>query len=179
VRYESERLHLQLSGVSSATKGELEVLGNTVASKRFDGAGASVSAALTLANDDRILAQASTGRGIARYFNDGLSSVGSLAFTSDGLEPIRVSGAFLYYERNWSDRWRSTFGGSALWSGGTAGRRPASDLKQLDYVSANLLHRLSRNLFVGGEVLWGRATEVSGERASDTRVQLSVRYMIY
>jgi hypothetical protein len=178
-RYESDRLHLQLSGVSSATRGQLDVLGNTVASKRFDGAGASASAAITLANGDRVLGQATTGRGIARYFNDGLSSVGSVALTPSGLEQIRVSGAFLYYERNWSDRWKSTFGGSVLWSGGTDGRRPASDLKQLDYVSANLVYRLARNLFVGGEVLWGRATEVSGERADDTRVQVSVRYMIY
>jgi hypothetical protein len=179
VRYESDRLHLQLSGVSSATTGEVDVLGAAVASRRFNGAGASVSGALTLPNDDRILAQATSGRGIARYFNDGLSSIGSVALTSGGLEQIRVSGAFLYYERNWSDRWRSTFGGSALWSGGTDGRRPAADLKQLDYVSANLIYRLARNLFVGGEVLWGRATEVGGARADDTRVQVSVRYMIY
>jgi hypothetical protein len=179
VRYESDRIHLQASGVSSATTGEVDVLGAPVASRRFNGAGASVSGALTLPNDDRILAQVTTGRGIARYFNDGLSSIGSVALTSNGLEQIRVSGAFLYYERTWSDRWRSTLGGSALWSGGTDGRRPTADLKQLDYVSANVVYRAARNLFVGGEVLWGRATDVAGARADDTRVQLSLRYLIY
>jgi hypothetical protein len=42
-----------------------------------------------------------------------------------------------------------------------------------------VVYRAARNLFVGGEVLWGRATDVAGARADDTRVQLSLRYLIY
>ena len=59
------------------------------------------------------------------------------------------------------------------------GLRPASDLRRVDYVSANVIHRLSANLFVGTELLWGRAERIDWTRADDARVQLTARYYVY
>ena len=61
-------------------------------------------------------------------------------------------------------------------------RRPAAspdELRRVVYASANLIHRLTPTLIVGGEVLWGQATRVDGTSATNTRVQLSVRYLIF
>jgi hypothetical protein len=49
----------------------------------------------------------------------------------------------------------------------------------VDYVSANVIHRLSANLFVGTERLWGRAERIDWTRADDARVQLTARYYVY
>ena len=57
------------------------------------------------------------------------------------------------------------------------GARP-DELRRVVYASANLIHRLLPTLLVGGEVLWGRATRIDGATATNTRLQLSVRYLV-
>jgi hypothetical protein len=47
------------------------------------------------------------------------------------------------------------------------------------YASVNLVHRLTPTLLVGGEVLWGQATQVGGSSATNARVQLSLRYLVF
>jgi hypothetical protein len=69
-------------------------------------------------------------------------------------------------------------GASTLWVS-TDGLRQPDELKRVVYASANLIHRLTPTLIVGGELLWGEATRVDGSSATNTRVQLSVRYLIF
>jgi hypothetical protein len=85
---------------------------------------------------------------------------------------------YLYYERKWAARWSTTAGVSELRTN-SEGRRPADDLKRVQYASANLVHRLATDLYLGAEVLWGTAQRQDGAQASDSRVQLTARYLVY
>src|SRR5262245_32901881 len=154
-RFDRDRLHVQLAGLS-----------------RSDGSGFSASAALQVGEGRRLLAQWSSGKGIDGYFNDGLSSVGGT------LESPNLHGGYFYYEHKWLSRWSTTAGISELRAKGDDAQ-PADDLKRVQYASANLVHRLTPNLYLGGELLWGRAERRDGEQASDSRIQLSARYLIF
>ena len=115
---------------------------------------------------------------MARYFNDGLSGLGAVYDAGGRLEPLRIAGAYLYYERKWAERWISTAGFSAL-RAKSEGLRPVSDLRRLEYASANLVHRLPTDLYVGAESLWGRAERMDHARVDDTPIQLTARYYLY
>jgi hypothetical protein len=174
-RYGSERVHAQ--GLSREVTYSAQLPSGS-AQRRVSGYGVSASAAIRVAEEDRLLLQWNKGQGVSRYFNDGLSGLGTVYDAGGRLEPLRLIGAYLYYERQWAPRWKSVTGVSTLRSD-SEGLRPASDLQRIDYVSANLIHRFSTNLFIGGELLWGRAERIDSTRANDTRVQLTARYYLY
>ena len=174
LRFESERLHAQLAGLSRS----VTFTSSAGASREISGWGVSASAGVAIGEGDRLLVQWTSGKGIGRYFNDGLSGIGAVFEAGGTIEPLELTGAYLYYERKWADRWTTTAGVSELRTK-SEGLRPAEDLKRAQYVSANLVHRLSADLFLGAELLWGNAERVDGTQADDTRVQLAVRYLIY
>jgi len=177
LRYGGERVHAQLAGLSREVAYSAQLPSGS-AQRRVSGYGLSASAAIQVAEEDRLLLQWNKGQGVSRYFNDGLSGLGTVYDAGGRLEPLRLIGGYLYYERNWAPRWKSVTGVSTLRSD-SEGLRPASDLRRIDYVSGNLIHRISTNLFVGGEVLWGRAERIDATRANDTRIQLTARYYLY
>src|SRR5262245_21340493 len=154
-RFEGDRLHAQLAGLS-----------------RSDGSGFSASVSLRVGEGRRLLAQWTSGKGIEGYFNDGLSSVGGT------LESPKLQGGYFYYEHQWLSRWSTTAGISELRAKGDDAQ-PADDLKRVQYASANLVHRLTPNLYLGGEPLRGMAERQNGAQASDSRIQLSARYLIF
>lgn len=177
VRYEGERGHFQLSGLSR----RLRVTATTPFGTRdrgVDGRGLALSGSLPAFGDDSISFQIAGGEGIGRYFNDPLSATGLAREPGGRLELVRSSGATLYYQRQWAPDWMSVAGVSALRIG-DEGLRPADSLKRVAYASVNLVHRLTPRAIVGGELLWGEATRVSGASASNTRLQLSFRYLIF
>jgi hypothetical protein len=176
LRYGGERLHAQLAGISREVTYSAQLPATSV-ERSVSGYGISASAALQI-GEDRLLAQWNQGEGIGRYFNDGLSGLGAVYDAGGRLEPLRLSGAYLYYERKWAERWSSTAGFSVL-RAESEGLRPASDLRRLEYASANLVHKLATDFYVGAEVLWGRAERVDNAREDDTRIQLSARYYLY
>ena len=112
------------------------------------------------------------GRGAAGF------GVGAVFERGGGLEPLRLTGAYVYYERKWAERWNSTFGVSELRTD-SEGLRPAGDLKRVQYASINLVHRLATDLFLGAELLWGNAERVDGAQQDNSRLQLTVRYLVY
>jgi hypothetical protein len=90
---------------------------------------------------------------------------------------VRSSGVTVYYRQldaGLDDRG----GASTLWIG-TDGLRLPDELKWVVYASVNLIHRLTPTLIVGAEVLWGEATRVDGSSATNARLQLSARYLIF
>jgi hypothetical protein len=178
LRYEGERVHAQLAGLSrSATySAQLASLGSV--RRTLSGYGISAAAAVQIGKEDRLLVQWNEGEGIGRYFNDGLSDIGAVYDAGGTLEPLKLTGAYLYYERKWAERWTTTAGVSALRTR-SEGARPAADLQRIEYVSANLVHRLRTNLFLGAEALWGRAERVDQTRSDDSRIQLTARYYLY
>jgi hypothetical protein len=177
VRAEGEWGSVQLSALSRrVTVGATAVATGASLERRLQGNGLSFSGSVNVRGEDSILWQVASGKGIGRYFNDPLSAAG---VEGSSLEPLRMTGATLYYQHKWSERWMSVGGASALWLDDQGAARPQDALRRLGYVSANLLYRASPTLVFGGEVIAGEATRVSGDTASNTRLQFSVRYLIF
>jgi Porin subfamily len=177
VRHESEGGHLQLAGLSRRVSAVFT--GPSVRKERsFDGTGVSLSGSLSVLEDDSLLFQAATGKGIGRYFNDPLSATG-LALQSDGkLDLVRTTGATLYYQRKWAPDWMTVAGASTLWLSDD-GLRPPDALRRINYASVNLIHRVTPTLLIGAEGLWGKAISVDEGSATNRRLQVSVRYLIF
>jgi len=176
LRFDAERGHVQLSGISR----RIDVTSTTAfatTTRVFDASGLAISGSLATFGDDSVVASYATGRGIGRYFNDSVSATGMGLGTDDRLDLIRSSGATLYYQHFWTPDWMTVGGASTLWAS-DAGTRPPDELRRLVYVSANLIHRLLPTLLVGAETLWGKATRVDGVTATNARLQLSVRYLV-
>lgn len=177
VRYESERGHFQLAGLSRRVSTSFSTPFGT-RERGFDGIGVSASGSLSLLEDDSLLFQVATGRGIGRYFNDPLSATG-LALNAGGtLDLARVTGATLYYQHKWAPDWMTVAGASALRLS-EDGLRPPTALRRSTYASVNLIYRVTPTLLIGAEGLWGEAVSVNGASADNRRLQLSVRYLIF
>jgi hypothetical protein len=176
VRWEGDFGHLQLAGLSRS----IDAIGESPfgqRTKHVNGTGVSLSGSLNVFGADTLLFQAVTGEGVGRYFNDPLSATG-VALSDRRLELVRTSGATLYYQHKWAPEWMTVAGASTLWVS-TDGLRLPDELKRVTYASVNLVHRITPTLIVGGEVLWGEATQVGGASATNARVQLSVRYLVF
>ena len=178
VRWEGDLGHVQLAGLWRS----IDVIGESpfgTRERRVNGTGVSASGSLNVFGGDTLLWQAVTGKGVGRYFNDPLSSTGVALGTDRRFDLLRSSGVTLYYQHKWAPEWMSVAGASTLWITDDGQLRRPDELRRVVYASANLLHRLTPTLIVGGEVLWGEATRVDGSSATNTRVQLSVRYLVF
>jgi len=144
-----------------------------------NGTGVSLSGSLDVRGDDTLLWQAVTGKGVGRYFNDPLSATGVALGTDGRFDLLRSSGVTLYYRHRWAPDWMTAAGASTLWTSEDGQLRRPEELRRVVYASANLLYRITPTLIVGGELLWGEATRVDGTSATNARVQLSVRYLIF
>lgn len=178
LRYEGDFGHVQLAGLSR----RIDVQGESpfgTRDRRVDGNGVSLSGSLNLFGEDTVLWQAVTGEGVGRYFNDPLSATGVALASDRRFDLLRSSGATLYYQHKWAPDWMSVAGASTLWISDSGQLRGPEELRRVVYASANLIHRLTPTLIFGGEVLWGEATQVGGASATNVRVQLSLRYLIF
>jgi len=178
VRWEGDLGHMQLAGLSRS----LDVVAESpfgTRERHVNGTGVSFSGSLNTFGEDTLLWQAVTGKGVGRYFNDPVSSTGVALGTDRRFELLRSSGVTLYYQHKWAPDWMTVAGASTLWTSDDGELRRPEELRRVVYASANLLHRLTPMLIVGGEVLWGEGTQVGGASATNLRVQLSVRYLIF
>jgi len=178
VRYEGDFGHVQVAGLSRS----IDVIGESpfgTRERHVNGTGVSASGSFNVFGGDTLLWQAATGKGVGRYFNDPLSSTGVALGTDRRFDLLRSSGVTLYYQHKWAPEWMTVAGASTLWISDDGQIRGPEELRRVVYASANLVHRLTPTLIVGGEVLWGEATRVDGTSATNTRVQLSVRYLIF
>jgi hypothetical protein len=178
LRYEGERLHAQIAGLSRSVTYSAQLASLASVRRTISGTGVSASAALQVGKGDRLLVQWNQGEGIGRYYNDGLSDLGAVYDAGGTLEPLKLEGAYLYYERQWAEHWTTTAGVSEL-RAKSEGLRPAGDLRRVRYLSANLVHRLRADLYLGAEALWGEAERMDAVQADDTRIQVTVRYYLY
>lgn len=177
LRYEGEGGHFQLAGLSRRTTVTVTSPFGTT-ERGVDGSGVAASGSLSLFEDDTLLFHVASGKGIGRYFNDPLSAIGLTSQPGNRLEALRMSGATLYYQRHWTPDWASVAGASTLWvsDGGTM---PPESLRRTIYASVNLIRRISPTIAAGAEVLWGEARRVDGATSSNTRLQLSLRVLIF
>ena len=178
VRWEGDFGHVQLAGLSRS----IDAIGESpfgTRTRHVNGTGASLSGSLNVFGDDSMQLQAVTGKGVGRYFNDPLSETGVALGTDRRFDLLRSSGATLYYQHKWAPDWMTVAGASTLWISDSGQLRRPDELRRVVYASANLAHRLTPTLIVGGEVLWGEATQVGGASATNLRLQLSLRYLIF
>jgi hypothetical protein len=178
VRWEGDLGHVQLAGLSRSIDVDAESSFGT-GERRVTGTGVAASGSATVFGVDTLQWQIATGKGVGRYFNDPLSATGVGLGSEGRLDLLRSTGATLYYQHKWSREWMTSAGASSLWIGDEGQFRGADELRRVVYASANLAHRLTPTLIVGGEVLWGEATRVGGTSATNMRVQLSVRYYVF
>jgi len=178
VRYEGDGGHFQLAGLSRRIGVTVTGPAGTV-EHDVDGSGVSVSGSLIAFGADTLLFQAASGRGIGRYFNDPLSATGVALGANGQLDLVRSTGVTLYYQHQWAPDWMSVAGVSTLAVTDEDVRRRPEELRRVVYASANLLHRLKPQLIVGGELLLGEATRVDGATATNARLQLSARYLLF
>jgi hypothetical protein len=177
VRWEGDAGHVQLAGLSRS----IDVVADSPLGTRerhVNGTGVSLSGSLNI-GENTLLFQAVTGEGVGRYFNDPLSSTGVALGNNGRFDLLRSSGVTVYYQHKWAPDWMSVAGASTLWTSDDDQIRRPDELRRVVYASANLLHRLTPTLIIGGEVLWGEATQVGGASATNLRLQLSVRYLIF
>ena len=178
VRWEGDFGHVQLAGLSRS----IDAIGESpfgTRTRHVNGTGVSLSGSLNVFGDDSMQFQAVTGKGVGRYFNDPLSATGVALGTDRRFDLLRSSGATLYYQHKWAPDWMTVAGASTLWISDSGQLRGPDELRRVVYASANLVHRLTPTLIVGGEVLWGEATQVGGASATNLRLQLSLRYLIF
>jgi len=177
VRYEGERGHFQLAGLSRRVSTSFTRPAGTT-ERTFDGNGVAASGSLSVLEDDTLLFQAATGKGVGRYFNDPLSAAG-LALNADStLGLSRTAGTTLYYQRKWAPDWMTVAGASTLWLSDDGLRAPSA-VRRIKYASLNLIHRVTPTLLVGAETIWGEAIRADGVAATNLRLQLSVRYLVF
>jgi hypothetical protein len=178
VRYEGDFGHVQLAGLSRSIDVTAEsALGTS--ERHVSGTGVSLSGSLSTFGDDTLLWQAVTGKGVGRYFNDPLSKTGVALGADRRFDLLRSSGLTLYYQHKWTPDWMTVAGASTLWTSNDGELRRPDELRRVVYTSLNLVHRLMPQLIVGGELLWGEASRVDGASATNARVQVSVRYLIF
>jgi hypothetical protein len=144
------------------------------------GWGVNVGAGIKTFGKDQVLVQVVHGNGIASYMNDGgmdlaPESTGAGATLSVTAEAVPLTGVLVYYDHYWNDKWSSSVGYSFTEVDNTNFQGPDTYHKG-DYASINLLTYPTKNVMIGGEVLWGQRTNNNDESDDDVRVQFTVKY---
>jgi hypothetical protein len=108
--------------------------------------------------------------------NDGgidLAPGGTLA--DPNAEAVPLLGISAYYNCFWSEKFSSAFGVSQTKVDNTT-LQAADAFQRGQYASANLLYYPTKNVFIGGEALWGQREDNDGDKGDDTRVQISFHF---
>jgi outer membrane DcaP-like protein len=120
---------------------------------------------------DQVLAGIVYGHGIASYMNDG----GVDLAPDPSAKAVPLLGFSAYFDHYWSDKYSSSFGVSETQVDNTS-LQAGGAFHRGQYVSANLLYYPTKNVFIGGEALWGQRKDNDGATGDDTRIQISYHY---
>jgi hypothetical protein len=140
------------------------------------GWGVNLGASLNLFDKDKLIGQVVHGDGIASYMNDGgvdLSAKGVPGAIQS--EAVPLTGIVAYYDRTWNDHFTSSLGYSFTRVDNANLQEPTA-FHEGQYASINLLWTPTKNILIGGELLWGKRTDFDGVTGDDVRFQFSVKY---
>lgn len=171
MRYEAEAGHIQAATLLR----ELSYESDGGPEDDVFGWGVSLSGAIKTFGKDKFFAQATYGKGIARYVND-LSGVDLDAALNDGsLEAIPVFASMVGYTHHWSDQWRSTL------SGGYVNVDAPESLGDFAidttlYGSLNLMWHPTNSFRMGLEYLYGNKDTAGGAESDAHRLNFVLRY---
>jgi hypothetical protein len=90
-------------------------------------------------------------------------------------QAVPLTGISAYYDHYWSEKYSSSFGVSQT-EVDNQDLQAGTAFKRGQYASANLLYYPTKNVFIGGEALWGQRKDNSDETGDDTRIQISFHY---
>ena len=139
------------------------------------GYGVTADSSLNVFAKDRIVAQATWGKGIASYMNDGGVDLAPAGGIGQGAELVQSIGVMLYYDHYWSDTWASSIGVSGHRQDNTGGQANTA-FKQGSYASTNILYTPAKNVMWGAEFMWGKKEQLDGASGIDTRVQFTGQF---
>jgi hypothetical protein len=168
--------HWQVAGILRRVAFETAGTPNNDPKGHETGWGVDATAGIKIMKKDQILLGIVHGNGIATYMNDGgvdLAPDGTIV--DPNAKAVPLTGILAYWDHYWNAKYSSSFGVSQTevdnmeLQAGTAFNRG-------QYVSANLLYYPTKNVFVGGEALWGQRKDNSGDTGDDTRIQISFHY---
>jgi hypothetical protein len=175
-RNEADYGHVQVAGILRDVGFETAGNPGNLPSGRKLGWGVDVTSNLKTKGDDKFCLGVVFGDGIANYMNDG--GVDLAPKTSGAsILPVAVPliGVSAYYDWWWDKYWSSSAGYSRTQvDNPNFQSRAAFRIGQ--YASANLIWHPSKEVFFGGEFLWGQRVDVSGANGVDHRVQFSAHY---
>jgi outer membrane DcaP-like protein len=140
------------------------------------GWGLDVTSGIKVREKDQVLLGVVYGEGIASYMNDGgidLAPGGTIG--DPNAEAVPLLGISAYYDCWWSTKFSSSFGVSQTKVDNTS-LQSATSFQRGQYVSGNLLYYPTKNVFIGGEALWGQRKDNDGATGDDTRVQISFHF---
>jgi hypothetical protein len=175
-RNEEKWGHWQVAGVLRKVAFDTPGVPNAEPKDSKTGYGVDLTGSYKIGKKNQIIAGVVDGKGIASYMNDGgvdLAPGGSLANPEAEAVPLLAVSA--YYDHYWSDRFSSSFGASFT-KVDNRSLQAANAFEKGDYASANLLWYPTKNVFIGGEALWGKRTDNNGDDGTDSRVQFSYHY---
>ncbi|HTW33280.1 MAG TPA: DcaP family trimeric outer membrane transporter [Rhizomicrobium sp.] len=140
------------------------------------GWGVNASGHLNVFDKDKLIAQVVHGDGIASYMNDGGVDLSAKGIPG-AIEPeaVPLTGVVAYYDRTWNDSFTSSLGYSFT-RVDNANLQEPSAFHEGQYASVNLLWTPTKDILIGGELLWGKRTNFDGATGDDVRFQFSVKY---
>ena len=168
--------HLQVAGVLRKVAFDTADTPNNEPKGSETGWGVDVTSNIKMGEKDKFDLGVVYGHGIASYMNDGgvdLAPGGTLA--DPHAEAVKLLGVSIYYDHTWSDRFTSSFGGSETQVDNTS-LQATDAFHRGQYASGNLIYYPTKNVFIGGELLWGKRTDNDGANGDDTRLQVSFHY---
>lgn len=168
--------HFQIAGI--LRKIGYETLGgpNSTPKGSTVGGGVDVTANVAVGEKDMVKLGVVGGEGIANYMNDGgtdLAPDGPV--TNIEAAAVPLLGVSAYYDHYWNDRFSSSLGYAVTTVDNTS-LQTADAFRSGQYASGNLLYYPTKNVFLGGEFLWGRREDNGGAHGEDIRVQFSFHY---
>ncbi len=145
------------------------------------GWGFNLTSNIKLCKKDVLKVGVITGEGIQNFMNDAPTDVGIKVDPDNPDAPVKgvalpVTSFSVYLDHTWSDKFTSTIGFSAVYTGITNSHDPSA-FKIGQYGSVNLLYHPIERITGGVEVQWIRRVNNSdGWETTDTRIQFSFRY---
>jgi hypothetical protein len=170
-RWEGTLGHIQGTGVFR----ELSFESDSGPRKNVFGWGASLSGSLNLFENDKFVAQATYGEGIARYVND-LSGEDLDATLDHGrFKAIPVFATMAGYTHQWSEHWRSTISGGYVHVTAPEPLGPFA-IDNTVYASVNLMWHPATTFRMGLEYLYGRKETLDHFERDAHRLDFVLRY---
>lgn len=165
--------HFQLAGILRSVGWEVASNPKGEPNGEELGWGLNASAVLNFFDKDALRMQLAYGEGIASYINDGGSDLGP----DNNFRPevLPLLGWLVYYDHYWSDQWSTSLGWSMVDQDNS--RNQSDDaFHQSQYGNLNLLYYPTNDVMIGGELVHGKLEHKDGSSATDTRLQMSLKY---